>query len=361
MFRQNYFCLTQKRCFINFIVVVIINLGADMNIEFHYYLTKYLALKAGFTPDEAEIVAYSSQYVDDNSLIYDIQAEDENYQNYISQTMNIFKPKKKLMRIYILFHFLPGEPTAASSSRKDGKMHVLNTTQASTHATEIFYDTTRSDNLYSLGIASHMLSDTYSHQNFIGTFDEMNAMKGLWQKLSPNIGHADAGYKPDIPNLIWEDPRIVREYSMIDNKKRVLQAAHKLYRNYLLITAEPNNWTKLKDEIDKIIGESIEEKDLKKYPKQKENRIKKLKSLLSNYDDDNDYDEFKWFKDTVQEDVKFLKDKKFPFDPVKDKFTFKENYKKSHWFKFQEAVKDYQRIASNMLRPILDQMEIKEW
>jgi hypothetical protein len=44
-----------------------------MNIDFHYYLTYLLAERAGFDrkiksgETEAEIIAYSSQYVDDNN------------------------------------------------------------------------------------------------------------------------------------------------------------------------------------------------------------------------------------------------------------------------------------------------------
>ncbi len=50
-----------------------------MNIEFHYYITKYLALSAGFEEDEAEIIAYSSQFVDDNYLRLTLQTEDEKH------------------------------------------------------------------------------------------------------------------------------------------------------------------------------------------------------------------------------------------------------------------------------------------
>jgi len=303
---------------------------------------KYLAIEAGFSPKEAETIAYSSQYVDDNSIIHRIKKEDNSiYENYISQTMNIFKPTKSLMRIYLLFHFLPGDPIHSNSRRKDGKMHLLNTTKASTHATEIFFDATRSENLYLLGIASHMLSDTYSHQNFIGTFDEMNAFSGLWQRLVPNIGHADAGQKPDIPNLIWQDPRLIEENAVIDNKKLFLAAAKKIYRNFILVTSSTNNWISIKDNLGKIIGEPIDESKLKK---EKNNRIEMFKSLLAEYDRNNDYNKNSWFKETVNEDA-----------------TFKENYTKLNWYKFQEAIKHYQKIATHKMKPILEQMEIKEW
>jgi len=333
-----------------------------MNIEFHYYIVKYLALEAGFDNSEAEVIAYSSQFVDDNSVQYKIKTDDEMiYENYITQTKNITRPKKQLMRIYLLFHFMPGNPTSPKTRRKDGKMHILNTTSSSTHAQEIFYDATKSENLYSLGIASHMLADTISHQNFIGNFDEMNAMKGVWETLTPNIGHADAGYKPDIPNLIWHDPRLVEENATIDNSERVLLAANKLYKNFLMFTASPTNWTNVKAKLNEILEDKIDERQLSSYKRQKKQRIEKYKVLISEHGADADYNPVAWFKEAINNDIKFLDDTKVKFDPIKDKLTFKDDYKHSHWYRFQEAARNYQKRAANKMEPILSQIEIKEW
>ena len=74
-----------------------------MNSEFHYYITGILAHKAGFNEEEASIIAYSSQYVDHNTIVFTV----DDYKNYVSQTMNILKPMKTLMRIYPIFHFTP--------------------------------------------------------------------------------------------------------------------------------------------------------------------------------------------------------------------------------------------------------------
>lgn len=333
-----------------------------MNIEFHYHLTKYLAIEAGFDNNEAEIIAYSSQYVDNNTVQYKIKQPDgSEYKNYMTQTLNITRPKKQLIRIYLLFHFMPGNPTSPKTMRKDGKMHLLNTTSSSTHAQEIFYDATKSENLYSLGIASHMLSDTISHQNFIGNFDEMNAMKGVWETLTPNIGHADAGYKPDIPNLVWHDPRLIDENATIDNSERVLLAANKLYKNFLMFTASPTNWTEVKSNITEILKNKIDERHISSYKKQMKDRIGKFKELISIHNADIDYDPYSWFKEAISEKINFLDDKKIKFDPFKDKLTFKENYKQTNWFRFQEAARNYQKRAAEKMKPIFDQIEIKEW
>ena len=37
-----------------------------MNTEFHYYITYLIAAKAGFPAEEARLLAYASQYVDNN-------------------------------------------------------------------------------------------------------------------------------------------------------------------------------------------------------------------------------------------------------------------------------------------------------
>jgi len=38
-----------------------------MEKDFHFYVTYALANTSGFTPEESHIIAYASQYVDDNN------------------------------------------------------------------------------------------------------------------------------------------------------------------------------------------------------------------------------------------------------------------------------------------------------
>jgi hypothetical protein len=76
-----------------------------MNAEFHYHITWLIAARAGLPAEDTEILATSSQYTDDNSIIFEIDKDMPTaYGNYISQTMNILKPKAKLLRIYPIFH-----------------------------------------------------------------------------------------------------------------------------------------------------------------------------------------------------------------------------------------------------------------
>lgn len=202
-----------------------------MNTEFHYWLTGLIAKRAGFSDDEAATIAYASEYVDENDVSFRIKnSSGGEYSNYISQTMNILKPKNKLLRIYPVFHFIPGEPNARSARRNDGKMHLLNTTPNSENANEIIEDAFKSHRdtrLYRIGIASHSYVDTWAHQNFVGWYDYFNNI-GL--DIKPDIGHADGEHHPDWISHRWIDNRLVE--SEVNNRSRFLAASEALFLKY---------------------------------------------------------------------------------------------------------------------------------
>jgi len=144
-----------------------------MDIEFHYHITGIVANRAGFSKKDATLIAHSSQLVDDNDSLLTVRdkANDSDYEIYISQTMNILKPKFELMRIYPIFHFLPGNPAAPSARRPDGKMHILTTTPDNELAKKVFTtarEETAEFRLHRLGVAAHSFADTWAHQNFVG-------------------------------------------------------------------------------------------------------------------------------------------------------------------------------------------------
>ena len=180
-----------------------------MNIEFHYYSIYILARHAGFDEKSSFILAYSSQYVDDNTFQCTVKTKNKEFTNYISQTNDILKPKKELMRIYPCFHFFPGDFEENSAMRKDGKLHLLNTTPNSRNVSTLLQKAIKTASLYRIGIALHTYADSFAHQNFVGYYDCFNAMKGLLKRMVPDIGYADAGFNPDIPGKIWKDERLV--------------------------------------------------------------------------------------------------------------------------------------------------------
>jgi len=328
-----------------------------MDIEFHYYITCIIARRAGFRPEDAHIIAYSSQYTDDNDTVYSIDQDGPNaYSNYISQTMNILKPQKELMRIYPVFHFMPGtldEIAGDSARRRDGKLHLMNVIPDNMDSKKCLSAAFDSQNLYRVGIATHMYADTFAHQNFVGFEDGFNDMKGLLESLIPSIGHADAKHQPDLPALIWEDERLVPSHTEIDNKKRFLEAASCLfdfYSSYLKISQNKESVIK---EIDEAIGD---------YGGTEEDRIERYKALIGT--DYQEYDKKSWFNDAV-----VLVSKDIPYTGDGDtvprseaQLAWNENFKETHWLKFQEAVKTHQRYAlETAVAPIFKVMEFENF
>ena len=241
-----------------------------MDIEFHYYMTYIIALRAGFKADNAYTIAYSSQYTDDNDTPYEILGEDVPYKNYISQTMDITKPKEELLRIHPYFHFFPGtkrEIVNNSYPRKDGKLHLLNTIPNNVNVRRLFTKSLKLPDLYRIGIATHTYADTFCHQNFVGFKESFNSMEGLLAKIIPSVGHADAKYKPDIPGLVWSDTRHVSSYIEVRNKDRILEPAGNIFQFYCEYCtkqrAVEKNKKKIMSELDEAIGKISEEDNRK--------------------------------------------------------------------------------------------------
>ncbi|MCP4546567.1 MAG: hypothetical protein GY835_08900, partial [bacterium] len=323
-----------------------------MDIEFHYYMTYLIAAKAGFGPDDAQIIAQASQYTDDNDTIFEVdKGKATAYRNFISQTMNITKPKAKLFRIYPIFHFIPGDPKSKTAWRCDGAMHWLNTTPNSKNANRIMDTALAQKDLYRTGLACHGYVDTWAHQNFVGYFSHYNAIAGALGTITPNIGHADAGHNPDWPALIWRDKRLMQE--RVDNQSRFLEAArnalHKLAK-YVDPNIKPKDLGAMAAALRKDLKWAIGEKDQKN--DYKEERIARYQELSARPAYGNreveTYDEDKWLEECTNEEVRGLRDRSdnsfTRWDPLTDIYTWKDpkTYKQSHWYRFQEAVKRHQ-------------------
>lgn len=319
-----------------------------MDFEFHYDITYLIALKAKFSKNEAEIIATSSQLVDDNTEENYIENDKGDiYKTYISQTSNILKPSDDLFRIYPSFHFVPGNPMAKSARRKDGTLHLLNTTPDNENVKKLINLALKSNNLYRLGIAAHAYCDSWSHQNFVGYYADFNSLTGVLEKSVPNIGHADARHKPDQVSLIWEDERLISKNSTINNNKRFISAAEKLL-NYFgkynkLSINNSENFLKKLENVFSIKGNSYFIKNKRK------EEYNKLSIKLSG-DKIPEYKEYKWFNKAVTNRTNnsvFLPNLNFS----NIKYLWKNrNYKKTCYYKFCEAIKKHQKESANLFK-----------
>ncbi|MDX2469787.1 MAG: hypothetical protein QNL04_04305 [SAR324 cluster bacterium] len=344
-----------------------------MDIEFHYYITGIIADYAGFTKNEVEIIAYSSQFVDNNDVSIEVgEKGDPSYlKNYISQTMNILKAQEKLKRIYPIFHFVPGNPLDPRANRTDGKMHHFNCTPNSPMANSFFDaaclvdDNTR---LYRIGIATHTYVDTWAHQNFVGWGDNFNGFK---LNPLPNYGHADAGHHPDFIANIWDDTRLTK--SAVSNNHRFLGAAKALFNKYLAYHIKEETytksdapaWEKLQNTLEKLFGPGWGGSD----NKDRDQRIAAYKKQINKKWVDN-YERGKWLEDAITKRVRGLDDSKNLFPNwglfatanemmaethlFEDKYSWKKgvDWKKSDWYLFQKAIIAHEKFALDKLSPI---------
>lgn len=326
-----------------------------MDIEFHYYMTYIIARRAGFSSDDSSIIAYSSQYTDDNiEHLYISQDTGDAYESYISQTVNILKPQKELMRIYPVFHFLPGSLTEIagdSARRADGKLHLMNTIPNSLAARTMLTEALSLNDLYRIGIATHAFSDTFAHQNFVGNNDGFNDMAGILEKLIPSVGHADVKHSPDVANQIWHDKRLVPSHASIDNRQRFLDAAGCLFDLYRGHFRDDDARRLILADLGDAIGDTASTKA---------QRMRNYKALIGG--EFIRYDENAWFNEAVGFTPADTSGTGDTVPGTETRWAWKDNYRASHWFKFQEAVKAHQAyVLANIVRPIYATMEQSTW
>ena len=201
-----------------------------MQIDFHYCTIRVLAEKAGFSAEDAQIIAYASQYIDD-AVDHEIMNVDGHLEILsIRFTEKTFDPictaHKGLQflqgyqenvqnKIYIPFHFLPDLEN--SSDMKVPQNCGLSRKLANQALVEISKGTgeERIMSLVRFGIALHTYADSWAHQNFSGKYEPKDndirdiaiCKDGKWKKIPiltqleynslPDIGHAEASSFPD--------------------------------------------------------------------------------------------------------------------------------------------------------------------
>lgn len=377
-----------------------------MNFEGHYWMTAMVAQAAGFDRSSMETVAYAAQQTDNNLVGYRVKAPKGNHQDafevQITQTMNVFMNDHDRWRIYGKLHFPPGEPKAASAKRVDGRTCEMNTTPDSPYAQMMLGRALASGDLYELGLACHMYCDTFAHQNYTGTITDFNASvkpKGTWQRILkwfvPDSGHAEVGLKPDQPNLIWEDKRLVT--SKISNKDRCLDAFENLFyaMRAVHLGASPQgacedpawrlanlqeqltpaqrksvdkDWQKLRAKLSAAIGKEVMDGAQTKAEAKADQKVRIAAYRQDLPADFPDYNPTLWRDDAIR--ISAL-DKRLPtllaallrdfrglrkvtnlFFPAIWKDA--KNYTQSHYYRFQNAAKVFFDKAEALVAPVLD-------
>lgn len=205
-----------------------------MNLDFHYYGTYSAARLAGYYADDAKVIAYYAQFVDECSKDFliknnikdgtpTVQSDEELRALFISLKPYTEDELEEAAEIWGAFHFLPGNvndeisPGGMSNSQKlifkrlcmhDSILAVQTVKNAKANGT-----------LPAIGMAMHILADTWAHCYFAGIPEKfINDVPGdVWEadknkskshysctpsnplrdKSITYLGHARMGHLPD--------------------------------------------------------------------------------------------------------------------------------------------------------------------
>lgn len=224
-----------------------------MQIDFHHATTYVVARMAGFTHAQANIIAYSAQYVDDsvtdgfiefgNGMRYhrfatahpptDIQNVTNNNENALS-----WQP----------FHFLPGNSgrTAGVVTTdllyEDRLICLPDSPVAKAMMASVIATKDAPFGLHRLGIAAHVFVDTFAHQQFVGLHHPLNHVNDDIRTFSgqsltrlsalPPVGHAQVDTYPDRPYLAWSYTKGNGDPVRRENIKIFTTAAMRIFEEF---------------------------------------------------------------------------------------------------------------------------------
>jgi len=215
-----------------------------MRRDYHYYAIYIICIWAGIKPQIAEMLAYASEQVDDAKLQGPLKILDGGQYWPISSAHPIMHPDffqpKTALNLYAPFHFFPSLSGLDFDSRmcclpeSEGilalKRHVLRS---------LHFEYGQ----YYLGIALHIIADSYAHQGFSAIKSECNEVNHLKINTSglldivlppagtlfPPIAHLQATTCPDEPACIWTYFTKSGTLQYANNLERYLEASKTIY------------------------------------------------------------------------------------------------------------------------------------
>jgi hypothetical protein len=296
-----------------------------MEKDFHYYLIYCIA--AVTQHRDAQIMAFASQFVDDNNerqFFIDgkdcpfpakIPANGGYYYPIMTQSLS---PRSLDMYIhkyvYVPFHFLPGDDTVEIK----GKRNKMNVTPNSENARALLNAALKSGNPYRIGVTLHTFTDTWSHQNFTGLWEDWNSVYP-WYRLDksyvPNIGHAEAGHSPDVISEIWTDYRLNKK---IVNVERAYDAVRTIFRDLRKHSGTGPKWGDVRLTYQNILN--VPDYD------------DRIRAMVDFTKSEAGVDIAKYDRDVWIEEALDVKDGETVMAP---------DFEHSHWHKFHQAAKDH--------------------
>lgn len=290
-----------------------------MNIGYHYYTIKTLARKAGFPEEEAQIIAFYSQMVDDfvlsNKAVIDVCPPDFFLKNRLARKIkdkqweflpcatgiDFMRTTSHNFERHTLasFHFIPPNSLPQIEKKVVNRFDYrcqkadlskdMLIVRILKEAVEMVKRERSHKNLMRLGMALHTFADTYAHCNFSGLHGyenhaEIKSAKKhdgkpgvneadiFFFRELPSIGHGNIGTIPDICtytiSYAIQGSSQREEYQIVsrNNAEFFSECSREILNVLCGITGAPimndQQWGKLKQSL--IMAQTVE-KDERKY------------------------------------------------------------------------------------------------
>jgi len=279
-----------------------------MNKSFHYYCIRVLAEKAGFSADDAQTIAYASQYTDDSSEhgkmritnipdtyeyprwnrsqgTFDPICTAHSGKGWLAKVWKWAKFYLKTdvqRRILMVYHFLPGDGMA---EEKRDNFHFI--TEKNSELSNLVVDEAlgsirqSNDDTYlhaiiKVGIALHTYADTWSHNGFSGrhsslendikkirikkgsNYKSVNPLESIVSYAAPDVGHAEGSTIPDVSNIDWDAKYANKRGGPgHDNSQEFIDAAREIYERLTSIFKQPNeSWDNISERVGRCLKEN---------------------------------------------------------------------------------------------------------
>jgi len=233
-----------------------------MQIDFHHAATYVVARLAGFNASEASIISYSSQYVDDavdDSVIKFSNGAKFSRISTAHKMIDLNNVRDaENQRVWVPFHFLPGNNGLKADQKFVGRFIKKLVCKPDSFVAEDMIakcidDSEKPYALHRLGIAAHVLADTFSHQEFAGVSHDVNDVLKLddgddgkldwlydfFDKIKSSLinkalplGHGAVLACPDLPYLRWNYQNGLHENIVKNNPVIFLEAVQSLFVSF---------------------------------------------------------------------------------------------------------------------------------
>ena len=263
-----------------------------MQIDMHYYGVYVTARAAGLNGKVSQIIAASSQYVDDNIETKLIQLGDGStfeIKPTAHHAANLSNLKVSDQRsIWVPFHFLPGNVGSSFERRMICRQDSLPAQEMMERTKRKALQWSGGYGPYLVGIASHVYMDTFAHYGFSGISSKCNGIQddslqftvenqkvsehvkrqgvkfrkrygkrtqkwGFLRKIlsrfaetaSGNLGHGSVLTMPDRPYMKWSfkyqdvSPNTVE---FRNNQVSFMEAVSRIYGTYKSLAHDLNWW-----------------------------------------------------------------------------------------------------------------------